>query len=77
MKSSNDSLYKECMSIQAQLTAAAAVAAGAATMEGSAGTVAGKSPIEEAATHSEASAKGKFMLAHHLMRRLRLQIQSH
>ena len=58
------------MSIQAQLTttAAAAAAAGAATTKGSAGTAAGKSPIEEeAATHSEASAKGTFLLAHHLM----------
>jgi len=50
------------MSIQAQLTAAA----GATTVDSS-GTVAGKSPIEEAATHSEASAKGTFLLAHHLM----------
>ena len=51
------------MSIQAQLTAAAA---GAATVDSSR-TAAGKSPIEEAATHSEASAKGTFLLAHHLM----------
>ena len=32
-----------------------------------AGTAACKSPNEEAATHSEASAKGTFLLAHHLM----------
>ena len=50
------------MSIQAQLTTTAAAAAGAATTKGSAGTAAGKSPIEEAATHSEASAKGTFLL---------------
>jgi len=56
------------MSIQAQLTTTAAVAAaGAATTKGSAGIAAGKSPIEEAATHYEASAKGTFLLAHHLM----------
>jgi len=55
------------MSIQAQLTTTTAAAAGAATTKGSAGTAAGKSPIEEAATHSEASAKGTFLLAHHLM----------
>jgi len=48
------------MSIQAQLTTTAAAAAGA-------GTAACKSPNEEAATHSEASAKGTFLLAHHLM----------
>ena len=55
------------MSIQAQLTTTAAAAAGAATTKGSAGTAAGKSLIEEAATHSEASTKGTFLLAHHLM----------
>jgi len=55
------------MSIQAQLTTTAAVAAGVATTKGFAGTSACKSPIEEAATHSEASAKGTFLLAHHLM----------
>jgi len=49
---------------EAQLTTTAAAAAGATTTKGSA---AGKSPIEEAATHSEASAKGTFLLAHHLM----------
>ena len=54
------------MSIQSQLTTTAA-AAGAATTKGSAGTAAGKSPIEEVATHSEASAKGTFLLAPHLM----------
>ena len=51
---------------EAQLTTMAA-AAGAATTKGSAGTAACKSPNEEAATHSEASAKGTFLLAHHLM----------
>ena len=55
------------MSIQAQLTTTAAAAAGAATTKGSAGTAACKSPNEEAATHSEASAKGIFLLAHHLI----------
>jgi len=55
------------MSIQAQLTTTVAAAAGAATTKGSIGTAACKSPNEEAATHSEASAKGTFLLAHHLM----------
>ena len=53
------------MFIQAQLTTtAAAAAAGAATTKGSAGTAACKSPNEEVATHSEASAKRTFLLAH-------------
>ena len=55
------------MSIQAQLTATAAAAVGAATTKGSAGTAACKSPNEEAVTYFEASAKGTFLLAHHLM----------
>jgi len=53
------------MSIQPQLTTTAAAAAAAAAA--GAGTAACKSPNEEAATHSEASAKGTFLLAHHLM----------
>ena len=52
---------------EAQLTTTAAAAAGAATTKGSAGTAACKSLNEEAATYFEASAKGTFLLAHHLM----------